>query len=541
MAWTWRLLAVSAAAWHGAALSAHAGAAWRAPATACRPAVLMLGSKRPSQAPEPCNVALTHTTADFDSLAAAVALAKLWSIERSEVPTHVVLPRGANPLVARFLTYHKHLLPVRGFNTIAARDVRAVGVVDVRSRERLGPAEAWLDRASHVAVYDHHVGGDAGGGWADGDIEPDELILEPVGSATTLLVERLRAYVDSADTELELSEAEATLFMLGIRADTGALSYSSTTARDGHALVWLMEHGASQTAIAEFGHARLSAAQRDVLSQALSSAESVQHEGLKIGHVLVETGRGFITGMAAVAEELLQLLSLDVILLGTVHENARGHAFLSLTGRASARAQTVDLAGVLQQWGGGGHPFAAAASLRLEPPAEEQAGQSALGAIFPEVAEAERVLAAAHAAVIRQVPPQVRARELMTTSVHTCTATSTMDDARQLMQRMQAKALPVIDGSGQLLGMVKLRDAMKAVGARKGSQRVSAWMRRIEPHGKTVTVKGSTPLDQLEKALVTSGGRLPVVDEEGKLLGLVTRTDVLRQHKLYDGLNRRVR
>jgi hypothetical protein len=52
---------------------------------------------------ERCNVALTHTNADFDSLAGAVALAKLWSIERPELPTHVVMPRGVNPLVARFL------------------------------------------------------------------------------------------------------------------------------------------------------------------------------------------------------------------------------------------------------------------------------------------------------------------------------------------------------------------------------------------------------------------------------------------------------
>ena len=43
---------------------------------------------------ERCNVVLTHTNADFDSLAGAVALAKLWSIERPELPTHVVLPRG---------------------------------------------------------------------------------------------------------------------------------------------------------------------------------------------------------------------------------------------------------------------------------------------------------------------------------------------------------------------------------------------------------------------------------------------------------------
>ena len=68
---------------------------------------------------EPCNVVLTHTNADFDSLAGAVALAKVWSVTRAELPTHVVMPRGVNPLVARFLAFHKHLLPIRGFKTVS--------------------------------------------------------------------------------------------------------------------------------------------------------------------------------------------------------------------------------------------------------------------------------------------------------------------------------------------------------------------------------------------------------------------------------------
>ena len=42
--------------------------------------------------------------------AGACALAKLWSIERPGLPTHVVMPRGVNPLVSRFLAYHKHLV-----------------------------------------------------------------------------------------------------------------------------------------------------------------------------------------------------------------------------------------------------------------------------------------------------------------------------------------------------------------------------------------------------------------------------------------------
>ena len=167
---------------------------------------------------EPCNVVLTHTNTDFDSLAAAVALARLWSYQRPEVPTHVVMPRGVNPLVARFLAYHKHLLPVRGFSTINPSDLRAVGVVDTQTRERLGPAARWyarqpaaaalpfppprpppaaqsaprrrLDCASYVAVYDHHVDNTP-------NIQHDELVIEPVGSATTVLVEKLRALFDA--------------------------------------------------------------------------------------------------------------------------------------------------------------------------------------------------------------------------------------------------------------------------------------------------------------------------------------------------------
>ena len=208
---------------------------------------------------EPCNVVLTHTNADFDSLASAVAVAKVWNVEHPEHPTHVVMPRGSNPLVSRFLAYHKHLLPLRGYATIQADDLQRVGVVDTsvarprrihpsgphptchstrplpahhsppqpsrhppeaatqlghpprphhhldptttatthldldhppracthrrQSRNRLGPAEKWLANASHIVVYDHHVE-------VNGDINPDELVLDDVGSLTTVLAAR---------------------------------------------------------------------------------------------------------------------------------------------------------------------------------------------------------------------------------------------------------------------------------------------------------------------------------------------------------------
>ena len=41
--------------------------------------------------------------------------------------------------------------------------------------------------------------------------------------------------------------------------------------------------------------------------------------------------------------------------------------------------------------------------------------------------------------------------------------------------------------------------------------------------------------------LTQTSGRIAVVGETGKLLGLITRTDVLRQHNLYSALSRRTK
>ena len=234
--------------------------------------------------PEPCNVVLTTTNADFDSLAAACALASLWGHDerKRSVPTHVVLPRGALPVVQRFLAYHKHVLPLRGFKTIDGADIEALGVVDASSAARLGRSKQWLAVAETVHVYDHHMPGDAGGPREEDDLgaAATELVVEPVGSTTTLIVERLRS------AGVRPSVPEATLYVLGIRADTGGLTYESTTARDAAALTWLLQCGASQAAIAEFGVERISETQREILSTALKDVRTETYRGVSIARVV---------------------------------------------------------------------------------------------------------------------------------------------------------------------------------------------------------------------------------------------------------------
>lgn len=287
------------------------------------------------------NVVLTHCTADFDSLASAVGLAKLWSSEgpiggkaalsddnggdsgeaqeddayksSSTVPTFVVLPRGAHPGVQKFLALHKHLFPIRSLKSLPSdlSSLNRLGLVDAQRRDRLGPAEPLLGHANRVTIVDHHIDGES-------DIpEATDYVVEKVGSVSTMIAERLR------DAGLELSEAEATLLALGIHADTGSLCFDSTTARDGSALAWTMEQGASQAAIAEHGKSSLSSEQQGVLTQALINTNTTEVHGVTLSTVLL-SAEGFINGLAAVAQDALELTSSDVYLLSVVYDAKSG-------------------------------------------------------------------------------------------------------------------------------------------------------------------------------------------------------------------------
>mmetsp|Transcript_31738 Transcript_31738/g.76836 ORF Transcript_31738/g.76836 Transcript_31738/m.76836 type:complete len:618 (+) Transcript_31738:199-2052(+) len=496
---------------------------------------------------EPCNVVFTHTNADFDTLAAAVALSLLWSQKTyPERPTHVVLPRGVHPVVQRFLAFHKHLLPLRGFKTILPEDVHAIGVVDAQSASRIGRGKSWLDNARSIHVFDHHDPHDPSettndskksSNKKDGETTTadssnslidmaTEVVIDMVGSTTTLLVERLR------DAGIKPQPHEATLFVLGIRADTGGLVYESTTLRDASALLWCLEQGASQTAISEFAISRIGEDQRYVLNLALQNTETTIIRGLRVSTVLVgeddDEHQEYVAGLAQVCEELLDLTDSDVFVLGATHQSGKGGSkdkaqWVSLIGRASPRAVGVDLNQIMRTFGGGGHPKAAAAAVRCEGPADGETS-------------ARGTLRAATKMVESQIPEQLVASSFMA-PMHVLVTVSTEDSvafAREVFEGRRLKSAPVIDPTtNQFKGSLKLNDLVKAIRSGRSEDKVRGILR-----SSVNTVLPETPLADLEELMVEKGvGRIPVVDEEGVLVGLVTRTDLLRQHKLYDAAN----
>ncbi|MEO0352654.1 MAG: DHH family phosphoesterase, partial [Cyanobacteria bacterium P01_A01_bin.15] len=168
---------------------------------------------------------LCHTTADFDTLGAAVGLACL------QPGSRIVLTGGAHPTVKSFLALHRDEYPLMERRAVSVPMIRSITLVDAHHRARVGAAIDWIEHAIAtrlpIAIYDHHTG-------SSPDI-PGSYHIEAVGATTTLVVEALQR------SHQKILPTQATVMALGIHSDTGSLTFAQTTPRDARALAWLME------------------------------------------------------------------------------------------------------------------------------------------------------------------------------------------------------------------------------------------------------------------------------------------------------------
>ncbi|CAM9155301.1 unnamed protein product [Ascophyllum nodosum] len=457
------------------------------------------------------NVVVTHTMADFDGLASAVGLAKLWQDERPQDECCVCIPRGAHPVVKRFLTLHKNFFPIKALRDINHDQVFRVGLVDAQRMDRLGAAVSLLRNASEVVVVDHHVEQHT-------DINATTVIVEQVGAVSTIVTERLQ------QRGLKVEEAEATLLALGIHADTGSLTFDSATPRDAAALAWLMEQGSSQQAIAEYGHAALSPEQQSTLTECINSLNRTSLNGATVATALVKLDT-YVNGMAAVAQNVLDVTDSDVFILGAHFPQKMGRdpTHMVVIGRARPRLSAVNLDALMSAYGGGGHRKAAAASFRID--AATLRGEQ--GAT-PEAIMQDLV----NRLFVEQFKEGGLAEDMMTAPVVTCSPRDTIENVAKVLSTHQIRGMPVVDESDKVLGLISLKEVEKTAKLGRQQELVKGWMKE-----QIVVAESRDPLHEVEELFIKEDlGRLPVV-KGGKLVGIITRADMLRQRCFYDGLH----
>ena len=120
------------------------------------------------------------------------------------------------------------------------------------------------------------------------------------------------------------------------------------------------------------------------------------------------------------------------------------------------------------------------------------------------------------------------ARDLMTSGPACCTADMTLDAVAKLMVARDCGEIPVVDRSDRPIGVVTDRDIVcRIVADGKNPLAHSASEAMTQP---VITVRTSTPIDEIVSTMEKHQiRRVPVVDENGCLCGIIAQADIARR------------
>ncbi|WP_462324999.1 CBS domain-containing protein [Desulfoplanes sp.] len=420
-----------------------------------------------------------HTNADFDALSAIVAAGKLYE------DAVLVFPGSQERNLKNFFIQSAtYLFDFKSAKEIDLSSVKQLVLVDTRQRERIPHVSAVLDNPDlTVHIYDHHPD-------SPEDLAGDVNDIRPWGSATAILISIIR------ERGLSITPDEATILGLGIYEDTGNFTFSSTTSHDLEAAAWLAAQGMDFNMVADMVNRELSADQIFILNNLLESANTHTIRGIDV--VVADVSLDHYVGdFALLAHKLLEMENIRVLFaLGRMQDRVQVVA--------RSRTADVDVGTVCSSLGGGGHPYAASASIKDR--TLEQVKDELFGLLYS------------------QITPDIDVRSLCSTPAVVIEKNKTLQEAAELMTRYGLKAIPVIErGTFACVGILDHQLAEKAVIHRLGEVPIKEYMLR---DFSTVTL--DLDLYPVMEIILGQGQRLvPVLDGHGNIYGVITRTDLI--------------
>jgi len=422
-------------------------------------------------------VIISHQSTDFDSLAAMVAAKKIYK------DALLVFTGAVERNVKKFISIYGELIEITPFKKIKIEEITKLIIVDTRIKKRIGSfANVLKKRDLEIHIYDHHPS------TAD-DIIGDLNIIEEVGATTTIILKKLK------EMNLEISPIEATLFALGIYEDTGSLTFSTTTIDDINSISYLFDKGIKLKVVANFMNIGLSLAQKKLFNQLLLSSKEISCKGIRINMAKAEA-KNYTEGLALLTHRLIEIENSDVFF--TIVKMADR---IYIVGRS--RTNSVDVDEILKELGGGGH-FQAASAVVKDLSLDE------LEKKLIKILE-------------RKVSVGITAKDIMSSPVKTVNTLTSIEETKKILLRYGHNGIPVVE-EGKLKGIITMQEVNKAKQHGLGKELVSKYM-----SNQIINVKLDTPLTEIQELMIDYDiGRILVVNQENKLIGIVTRTDLIR-------------
>ena len=425
-----------------------------------------------------------HSNADFDALAAMCAAALIYG------PCDVLFPGTQE---ANLQTFYQELKERPGaapgctFLDDRVPDFSKYGrlvAVDTRRRSRLRHVWPLLDNpGTRIEVWDHHPE-------TSDDVHAHVCHAEICGAVTTLLIEEIQK------RNIAVPRETATVLGLGIYSDTGSFSFSSVTQRDFAAAGWLLGRGMDINIISEKTAFSMTKEHIRALNALLESAQTYHINGADV--VLAEaTLDSYLDDFAFLAHKMMEMEKFDILF-------AIGRMDDRIQIVARSRSHAVNVGAVCSAFGGGGHAYAASASVRDKTLSEVRDG------ILTQL--------------YLQEEGEKTARDYMSQPAIGIEEGHTIAEADGLMLHFGLKTMPVFAPmTRRCTGLIDSQITQKAIAHGLAGAPLTDYMRR---NLKTLPVTAT--LRDITTVIVGARQRLvPIVSGGSSVVGVVSRTDLI--------------
>jgi predicted transcriptional regulator len=128
--------------------------------------------------------------------------------------------------------------------------------------------------------------------------------------------------------------------------------------------------------------------------------------------------------------------------------------------------------------------------------------------------------------------PRYKVKNLISRNLVVLKPEMTLKEASLIFYKEGIRGAPVVDSSNKVIGILTMADIIKAFFEEKYNATVSDYMKT-----NVITIKDEDDiLDAIRKMLIYNVGRLVVLDAQQQVVGIITRTDILKNIAGLEGI-----